>query len=151
MNMRMPKKDKPKPNQLPDKLTTHQFLILYGEAFPELEEEIFGNNYRDLLYLQVGLLSGHINHCIKNGMLKEVKRVFIFFEQMMPRVNPDAENALVVAFLEHVKMEGDTDNEVAARKLLSPKYLDLWRELKGIMLPPKQLDGKQKTKGNKRK
>ena len=145
----MPQKNKAKPNQLPEKLTTDQFLILYGEAFPELEEEIFSNEYRDLLYLQVGLLSGYVNGCIKNGLVKNVKRAFVFFEQMMPRVNPDVENALVTAFLEHVKMEGDTDNEVAARKLLNPKYLDLWQQLREVISPSKALANKTKAKRRK--
>ncbi|OOQ61718.1 hypothetical protein BC343_01195 [Mucilaginibacter pedocola] len=127
-------------------LNTNQFLILYGEAFPELEGEIFDNDYRGLLPLQVGLLGSHINYYIKSGMLKEVKRVFIFFEQMMPQVNSEVENALVVSFLEHVKMDGDNENEIAARKLLAPQYLQLWKSLRQVMLPPKTPPGKTKTK-----
>ncbi|MBD1364590.1 hypothetical protein IDJ77_12290 [Mucilaginibacter sp. ZT4R22] len=120
-----------------DRLTTDQFLILYSEEFPNLESEIYDAGCRDLIYVQIGLLSNYINECIKKGALKEVRRVFIFFERMVNRVEPDLENALYVAFLEHVKMDGDTENAKEARKLLKAQYLEAWGALRGVIIKGK--------------
>ncbi|RWY50303.1 DUF7674 family protein [Mucilaginibacter gilvus] len=132
-----------------DCLTTDQFLILYSEEFPNLESEIYDEGCRDLIYVQIGLLSNYINECIKEGAIKEVRRAFIFFERIVNRVNSEVENAFYVSFLEHIKMGGDSENAVASRKLLNPKYLEIWRGLNELMFPDKIAGTKKKKSPDK--
>jgi hypothetical protein len=133
-----------------DGLTTDQFLILYSEEFPNLESEIYDEGCRDLIYVQIGLLSNYINECIKEGALKEVLRAFIFFERMVNRVNTEVENALYVSFLEHIKMEGDSDTAVASRKLLNPKYLEIWSALREALQSNNTIRNKKKKNKQQR-
>lgn len=112
----------------PPELTRAQFLAGLVERFPAVAEDVLEDE--GLIHLQVGSLARYVNVCIAKGRLDEVARIINYFQQTVERVDSITENALYVAFLEHLVFEGESENAQHARMLLAPQYRDIWRQLR---------------------
>lgn len=110
-------------------ITTDEFLDLLTQQFPSIKEEVFDDDWKDLIHLQVACFYRYTNQCIISGRLDEVRRCFDFFEKTIEKVDNRTENALYVSFLEHLDMAGSEINKAESRKLLSTKYLKIWEQL----------------------
>jgi hypothetical protein len=110
-------------------ITTNEFLELLTEQFPAIKEEIWDEDWKDLIHLQVACFSRYTNQCIMSGRLDEVRRCFDFFEKTIDKVDAITENALYVSYLEHIDMAGNERHKMDSRKLLNKKYLDIWEQL----------------------
>jgi hypothetical protein len=117
-----------KPPPLP--LNPTQFLADLTEQFPLLAAEVFDEDYQGLFYVQVGCLATYANNCYRRADWPELKRVIDYFQQRVAQVEAEVENALYVAFLEHLDFEGDTLPATRARSLLHPPYQAIWQQLR---------------------
>jgi hypothetical protein len=112
-------------------LSQETFLQSLVEQFPELASDVLDEDYAGLIHIQMGCMARYANQLIKQARFDALERLFSFFQNTVDKVDSSTENALYVSFLEHVEMNGDADKSKAARKLLQPKYLQIWRELQG--------------------
>jgi hypothetical protein len=111
-------------------ISQEEFLRHLIEQFPALKSEVEDEDYQGLIHLQVACLAWYTNTCVAAGRIDEVRRILNFFHQMMEKVDTSTENALYVSFLEHLEL--DANNTQEAKKLLKPKYLDIYQELRKI-------------------
>ena len=114
----------------PPELTQTAFLTSLVAHFPSLASEVYDDDYEGLIHLQVGCLARHANACFATARLDELARVLLFFEATVERVDSLTENPLYVSFLEHLELEGETDNARRARQLLAPHYRQIWQALR---------------------
>ena len=114
----------------PPELTQAAFLTSLVAHFPSLASEVLDEDYEGLIHLQVGCLARYANACLATARLDELARVIRFFEATVERVDSRTENALYVSFLEHLDVEGETENARQARQLLSPHYRRIWQALR---------------------
>lgn len=110
-------------------ITTDEFLELLTQQFPAIKEEVFDDDWKGLIHLQIACFYRYTNQCIISGRLDEVRRCFDFFEKTIDKVDSRTNNALYVSYLEHLDMAGNERNKAATRKLLKPKYLKIWEQL----------------------
>ncbi|HEK19298.1 DUF7674 family protein [Mucilaginibacter sp.] len=111
-------------------LSTPEFLQLLVEQFPAIKDDVLDEDYKGLITLQVKFFTKYANNCISTGRLDEVRRVFEFFEAVLPKIDSDLDNALHVTFLERLNLDDDNVNAREASKLLNPKHLLIFRELR---------------------
>jgi hemerythrin-like domain-containing protein len=111
-------------------LTKDELLKLLAEHFPEIKEELFDEDYADLIHLQIGLLANYANQKIEQARFDEVQRIFDFFSAVIDKVDTSIENAFYVSFLEHVNMDGENKKERNALKLLPNRFLQAYRTLR---------------------
>ncbi|QHT66088.1 hypothetical protein GXP67_05100 [Rhodocytophaga rosea] len=95
-----------------------------------LASELKDEYYQGLIYLQVACLAGYANSCLSAGRLDELKRIIVFFQLTVEKVDTTTENALYVSFLEHLELDVDYKYANEAKKLLKPEYLNIWNELR---------------------
>lgn len=112
-------------------ISREEFLNRLVVDFPAIHGEVMDDDYHKdrLIHLQVSPLARYTNDCIRAGDIKEIQRVFNFFEEMIEKVDHEVENALYLSFLEHIDMDGDSATETQARKILKPTYLESWKTL----------------------
>lgn len=116
---------KPEINQL-------ELLEHIGNQFPAIKEDLFDEDYEGLIHIQVGLLANYTNDCIGTARFDEVGRIFQFFDTVISKVDSKTENALYVSFLEHINMDGETEKERSALKLLPSKFLTEYKQLRNF-------------------
>ena len=112
------------------KIDRDELLTLLAEQFPEIEEELFDEDYAGLIHLQIGLLANYTNENIEKNRFDEIQRIFDFFSAVVDKVDSMTENAFYVSFLEHLNMDGNSDKEKQALKLLPNKFLQEYRILR---------------------
>ncbi len=98
--------------------------------FPEIKADAVEDD--DLIYLQIGALARYANESIERARFDEVERVFQFFHLAIDKVSSNMRNAFFVSFLEHINMDGDSEKEKYALKLLPTQYLEDYLTLRGI-------------------
>ncbi len=111
-------------------ISQEEFLRHLIEQFPDIKSEVEDEDYQGLIYLQIGCLTRYTNTCVVAGRIDEVRRILDFFHQTVDRVDSTTENALYVSFLEHLELDANTKNAQEAKKLLKPKYLDIYKQLR---------------------
>lgn len=87
-------------------------------------------DYQGLIHLQIACLTRYTNTCVAAGRIDEAGRILDFFHQTVEKVDTTTENALYVSFLEHLELDANNKNAQEAKKLLPPKYLDIYQELR---------------------
>ena len=110
-------------------ISQEEFLRHLIEQFPALKSEVEDDDYQGLIHLQVACLARYANTCVAAGKIDEVSRILDFYHQMVEKVDTSTENALYVSFLEHLELDAD-NNAKEAKKLLKPKYLNIYQELR---------------------
>jgi hypothetical protein len=111
-------------------ITKDELLTLMGEQFPEIKEELFDEDYAGLMHLQIGLLANYTNENIEKARFDEIQRIFDFFSAVIDKVDSTTENAFYVSFLEHLNMDGNSEKEKQALKLLPNKFIQEYRTLR---------------------
>ena len=111
-------------------ISRDELLTLLAEQFPEIEEELFDEDYAGLIHLQIGLLANHTNENIEKARFDEIQRIFDFFSVVIEKLDSTTENAFYVSFLEHLNMDGNSEKEKQALKLLPNKFLPEYRTLR---------------------
>jgi hypothetical protein len=111
-------------------LTRDELLNFMAEQFPEIEEELFDEDYVGLIHLQMGVLTRYTNNSIEKARFDEVQRIFDFFSIVIDKVDLTIENAFYVSFLEHLNMDGKSEKEKRALKLLPIRFLQDYRTLR---------------------
>ncbi len=112
------------------KISQSEFLKMISDHFPETTEEINDPDYEGLIYIQVGILAKYTNDCIAKYRMDEVQKVFQFFDTVIAKVDSETENALFVSFLEHLEMDGVSQREKDALKLLPRKFQAIYQGLR---------------------
>lgn len=80
------------------------------QEFPDLVEELDEDD--GLVYLQTGTLARHTRHLIDSGARQEVAGVFEFARRWWIEGDDEVQNALGVAFVEHLNFH---DGKAARR------------------------------------
>ena len=111
-------------------ISRDELLTLLAEQFPEIEEELFDEDYAGLIHLQIGLLANHTNENIEKARFDEIQRIFDFFSVVIEKLDSTTENAFYVSFLEHRNMDGNSEKAKQALKLLPNKFLPEYRTLR---------------------
>lgn len=110
------------------KLSDQELIDLLVKQFPDIKEDVLDDH--GLIYLQVGALARYANQCIDKARFDELSRTFSFFDKVIEKVSSNMNNAFFVSFLEHIDMDGDSEKEKSALKLLPNKYLPYYRALR---------------------
>ncbi len=111
-------------------ISQEEFLRHLIEQFPTLKSEVEDEFCQGLIYLQISYLTHYTNTCVATGRIDEVKRILDFFHETVEKVDTTTENALYVSFLEHLELDAESKNAQEAKKLLKPKYVDIYKELR---------------------
>jgi hypothetical protein len=113
------------------KLQENQFLELLTSNFPLIKDDVYDEDWKGLIHLQIACFARYTNNRLEANDLAEVHRCFEFFEEIIDKVNAAINNALFVSYLEHINMEEESDTHVKARKFLNPEHLQAWKDLTG--------------------
>lgn len=118
-------------------LSRAELIELMVQQFPEIKEDVLDEDYSDLIHLQIGYLADYANNKIGIARFDEVQRVFHFFEKVITKVDSHTENAFYVSFLEHLNMDGNSEKERMALKLLPKQFLAAYHGLRNHHLDSK--------------
>lgn len=97
-----------------------QLLDALRREFPELAEELDDELIRGLFYLQVGAFTRYVQRLIDTGAKAEVLHCFAVAERGNRDGNDRVQNAVGVAFLEHLNFQDGKVSRAWAFALLPP-------------------------------
>jgi hypothetical protein len=82
-----------------------QFLERLRQEFPVLVEELDEESSRELLYVQLGAFARYVQRGIDAGAKAEVERCFAVADRANREGDVEVQNAIGVAFLEHLNFQ----------------------------------------------
>jgi len=108
-------------------VTPEEFIAATRAEFPELSSEL--DDDEGLFYLQVGSLARHTQAAIDDGDRAEVKRQFEFARKADLAGDAEVENALGVAYIEHLNFQDGKRHRSWAWDLLPESLQSVGRSL----------------------
>jgi len=111
-------------------ITKEELLKFMAEQFAEIADELNDEDYDSLIHLQIGILANYTNENIEKARFDEVQRIFDFLSTVIDKVDSITENAFYVSFLEHINMDGNSEKEKSALKLLPYRFLQDYQTLR---------------------
>jgi hypothetical protein len=82
-----------------------QFLEQLRQTLPDRAEELDEESSQGLLYVQLGSFARYVQRAVDTGAMAEVERCFDVIERANREGDDDVQNAIGVAFLEHLNFQ----------------------------------------------
>lgn len=93
------------------------FLNELIDNFPEIRDELLDEDFKDLIYLQIGCFKRFTQKAIDKEKLDVVKKCFQFIENRLDSLDQKVENAVYISYLSKLEIKKNSKTE----KLLSKK------------------------------
>ena len=93
------------------------FLNELIDNFPEIRDELSDEDFKDLIYLQIGCFKRFTQSAIDKEKLDVVKKCFQFIENRLDSLDQKVENAVYISYLSKLEIKKNSKTE----KLLSKK------------------------------
>ena len=93
------------------------FLNELIDNFPEIRDELLDEDFKDLIYLQIGCFKRFTQSAIDKEKLDVVKKCFQFIENRLDSLDQKVENAVYISYLSKLEIKKNSKTE----KLLSKK------------------------------
>ena len=112
----------------PKQIDHTAFIELLTEHLPEVAAQI--DEYeRGLLHLEMGSFARATQEAIEHGEMEEVRRHFLFADELLQQADREVENAIYVSYLENLYFEGRNSDRRKAKELLTPRLKQALQEL----------------------
>lgn len=98
-----------------------EFMRRLRQEFPDLRDDLDQEGWAGLLYLETGSFARHAQHAIDEHDETLVRRCFEFADHAARHGDDQVQNAIGVAFLEHLNLQDGKVPRVWAWELLTSR------------------------------